>query len=1323
MTCKGIAGWLAVTLTSGADKGAAFTGGSGNDAFSADYDVNAAAGKGSVTLNALDEIDGGAGVNTLNITDNGAKVNTVGVGDDTGGTAGYVMANAKISNIQNITIKGADDVTANVSGSNITGLEKISVLKSAAATVTASATQNVEVSGATGAVDARGGKDITITDSNGVAIDVEDTVGNYSGTFAAGAISVTSTKQTGQIDIDGGSTVTVVASSDKATAGAINIGANKVATGAVSVTKTVTNNAVGAINSGTVTINGGSTVAVDVSTTNTASVGNNGAITADAIAVTGDTATTTVNVKQTHVANDYASVTTGAKAETAAVTFGSLKSGEKVAISEGALTAFGTDLTFTASKDLTAAEVAAAFASLTAQDYQASGGVVANGIFTGRLDAGWTSAGASGATVTFSGTTKVAKTDLVVTAKKADGTTDVANVASFTIAKVDGDAGTSTTAVDLTTNPGTVAVLDKNATTKTITSVTIDGFNTVAVGVNSTNTNQTVDKLATLNLSNSISGATVNVATAATALTLNLNKVAGTVNPTVNLDHDGNLTAAGSMTIKDLTVNATGTASAIALQARAVENLVINADVGLTLNASSAIGNNANNLATVDINGAGAVNIGTIASTGLKSFDAAGNTGGVTATVTAATAGVHADFTKYVFSGGADTVTLSSSTVQKNIELGAGNDKITLASGTTALTGTIDGGTDTNTLHMDAADAATAASDPTFEGKISNFQKLSLGAVAGAADLEVDLANMDDISYVISANTTAASAARATETTVTFGALTAGQSLTLGGLTLTAYGNIASGTVASAFASLANGATGANPANGTFTGSFSTDWTSGAATGNDVKFTNDATGAIAAITTTEAGALAAPVITYLFTDGADGASAGKVDMTFGALAIGQSYTVLGVTVTAKTAQLDTAVAAKILAALDATTPSTTSDANFLVSGTVSTAGLFTGWTLGTFSDRTTVVGATLTITDGAQATATDDPTAAAISSKSAIVAAPGDLAETAVVGAAAGAVAAGALELSHMANDGTLELTAAGAGATVTMKDAIGGADSFNIVTKVNASDLIFGTLTVAGVETIDITATDTTPVNTTTGAATISKATLTLTADDAKTVNIDGNSDVEVILASSTKVTKVDATNLTGALTLTANGATAGTEVIGGSAADVLATSGNADVIDGRAGKDLITVAVGDNNKIIGGAGADVFTITGSSSTDSVYAIFQAAVGDTTNVGVTSGDQFIFNSTVSGLADTFVAQKIELAVGATQSTQAYIAKALGDLGADDMGWFQYGGNTFIVRQGQTANSEVFSAADGDQVVMIVGQVNLDTGASFNSTIGSLEIV
>jgi flagellar hook protein FlgE len=74
----------------------------------------------------------------------------------------------------------------------------------------------------------------------------------------------------------------------------------------------------------------------------------------------------------------------------------------------------------------------------------------------------------------------------------------------------------------------------------------------------------------------------------------------------------------------------------------------------------------------------------------------------------------------------------------------------------------------------------------------------------------------------------------------TFRDLAAGESITIGGLTLTASGTILAGAVASAFGGLSNGRTGNTVTNGSWSGTLS-GWTTGAAAGSNVTFTSSTT--------------------------------------------------------------------------------------------------------------------------------------------------------------------------------------------------------------------------------------------------------------------------------------------------------------------------------------------------------------------------------------------------------------------------------------------------------------------------------------------------
>jgi len=80
----------------------------------------------------------------------------------------------------------------------------------------------------------------------------------------------------------------------------------------------------------------------------------------------------------------------------------------------------------------------------------------------------------------------------------------------------------------------------------------------------------------------------------------------------------------------------------------------------------------------------------------------------------------------------------------------------------------------------------------------------------------------------------------------------------------------------------------------------------------------------------------------------------------------------------------------------------------------------------------------------------------------------------------------------------------------------------------------------------------------------------------------------------------------------------------------------------------------------------------------------------------------------------------VELSEGATVTTQALIEKALGDLSANQIGWFTNGDYTFLVVDGAASASTTYQAND-DVVVMLVGVHDLST-ASYNSTSNTLEL-
>lgn len=1060
----------------------------------------------STTFNGFDQINGAAGTNTFKLAVSGDN-----------SKANYDVSLANIEKIQvveiNNTSTGGKAITVDAStNADVTDLK---VTKSTSdIKLTGSDAQNITTAGTAGAVTIEGGKNIVVNDStaaNDITVSTAGATGN-----AVGTITVTDTKQTtGKIVVDGGTDVTVTATSTVAT-GDIEVGLNQAASGAVKVVQNLNDDGTGLDNSAkNIKVEGGSTVDVTVNATSTATVaGKNGALAVGTTTVTGDSKTTDVTVTQNASVTTFTTPTVAAVADQTVVTFKAMTAGQTATVN---------GLTFTASKALTAEQAAAAFANLGTADTQDKGGPTANGIYSGASNtAAFTSGAASGATVTFTAASSVG--DVI-----ALGGTAAPTKTSFT-------AGSTASGGVATTNTVTLGdvVVDDDATAA-IKTITLNGFKDATLGGGGS-----LDALATLNLTNSAGD---------TALTSTSKTLAVTLN-----DIDGGDLDLGA-NVETLTLTTTGAASDIDLTATGVKSLTIDAGVGLDLQAASDYDNV---LETVTIKGAGAVDLGAaIASTALKSFSAADNTGGVTVSVSAKTADVHSTFTKYVLSQGNDNVTLTDATVNKAIELGAGDDTITLAAGTTALAANIDGGTGSNTLVMNSADAAGASTGTTFEAKISGFDKLGLNAVATGAQDAVNLDNLDDIKYVISAGAIDTKAKADVTITVTtqLHATTDTASITLNGVTVTTAA-LTAGVDADADAQVIALA---------------------------LKTKIDATPALTALYTTAA---AAGVLT---------------------------------------------ITSKV-------------DGMPLIIGAISVTG--TG------------------------------------------------------VATSANSVESSELTLDNMLDGGTLELTGDGASTVVNMKDATGDADSFNIVTKVAAADVIHGTVTVAGVETINITASDTVPV--TAGAASIDDSTLYLTADAAKTVNVTGNANLSLTLAGSDVVELVDASTASGALTFTAS--LADLVVKGGTAADDLTANADDVALYGGAGNDTLTVDGGLRVNLYGGAGADKFVISaGASTTLDAYTVIN---------GVDSGDVI----ELAG-ANKFSASKIALSLGADETLLNYANQAIKTLAEGEMGWFQRGGNTYIVQDvvSSGTNSDAFTAGE-DMIVMIVGLVDLGTGASFNTS-------
>lgn len=1184
------------------------------------------------------------------------------------------------------------------------GIDTLKVATNLATNIPLSNLSNVEIIEVQGA--AAGGTTVDTTTLTGVTnLNITKTAGAINADAGAATDVSVALATAAATVVDGGKNVNV-ALTDAVNGSTVAVGGTLAAKGTVTVDVTGKASAANAdVTLGTVAVTGGTTISVTQKATSNAAaaatdkVGTT--ITQGAVTVTGNAATTTVTVKQdASVAEVLAVDAVAAKAATQDVTFAAMTAGQTVIVDFG-----DGRLTFTANKTLTAAEAASAFANLAANAKQGNASA-ALGIYTDTTDV----AAATGVTNgwTSGAVTTVSATEAKVTFTSATAATAITN-GGGTVASVPGAySGNAIPAVAAKTGVlgvtnGAVGVTDGANSIKTIT---VDGYGA------STTTATTV--LETLNLSNSgltysavvgkvgqVTGAAgITVADTAATLALNLEKVgfSGYYNGEAAVTTQAGAVA---LTLAPATLNVKSTGNNyVNLTADLTETLNVSG-TGL-LNASTA---DLLALKTVKVTETAGLTLHADVANTVTSVDTTGTTGTVTISI---------EGNKATYTGGAGvdnvTVTNASTAISKAIDLGAGNDRLDL-SATLAIDPTVEikggDGIDTIVLSAQAAHDRSAAS--TFEGKITGFEKLGIGSVAGAASLKVDMTNMDDINYVVSANTTTATAAANETGTYTFGALLDGQSITLAGVTVQAIGGgLTAIEVAEAFDSAGTGATPvAGHANAVVTGTYA-GWgaadNAGAAT---VVYTSSTAATnVADLDTLDATAGIAAVVTANGAQGVEGTGAGATEtatVTLGALLAGQSYTLHGIKIQAVSNMSSVQVATAYAAAF----AGGTSQPTYLVSGVKTTP---TNW------------GPTYTAANGGTATVTftnanDADIVTTASDFNAvgnlIVAAPATGAQSAYTqGAAAGAVAAGVLVIDKLASNGTLELTAAGAGVEVKVTDATTGtADVLNIVANAATANANLGTVKAAGVETINITANDTdttTAVNAITGAVTgnVSTNSLNLAADKAATVTVGGAGNLTLTLdATSTAVTLIDGSLATGKLNVTTLASDlAATTVKGGSAADILVAQGANDVLLGGAGNDTLKVmgSIASAVTLTGGDGVDQFDVSGFLAANAGAA---ATITD-----FTKGETIKF---VSNANANFASSKVSLIAEATFDnyvTEAAKAADAASAGTHGLAWFQFGGNTFIV---QDVTGDAAFTNNQDSIVKLTGLVDL-SASSFN---------
>ncbi|WP_114283647.1 DUF4214 domain-containing protein [Candidatus Halocynthiibacter alkanivorans] len=1379
------------TLTTGIDQGAEFVGTESNDTFVALID-----GTENTTLTGLDQLDGAGGDDNLQIdalTDvetltgftlaniETATIRAVGnVGDYQGSTVNLTaltVDNLVVTQATSANFMADDGAAVTVSG--VTG--SVAVTGGASQTVTSEKENaNITLSGTEGDVTVthsdQGYGDISVDDGANVTITADGgdegniTVGDSEGSEVTGNVTITQASQgSGDITVTQGADVTITASgayeaevSESSHLAEISVGEGPDGdvTGAVNIEQNYVSDGSWWVDAGDVSVTGGTTVDIALNVVVDA---------ADAEATGKDFDFATTNVTSTGDLTDVTITSTGTITEfvvdevaetgaTQTVTFEDLASGESAEVN---------GLTFEASEDLTAAQVAAAFANITESgDTQDAGGPVSNGFYSGSWNesCGWSATSSDGATVTFS--------------------SELADPGSLYTSGVDdyeytaGTYGTEGSETDNEVNFGNFNI-DEDGDDDSIQNVTVDGF--------SGESDIDSDALQSISLANG--DGDVYVETTATSLDLSLDNV----DAWIGLDEDDdyvetlNITTAGGASdiyleadaVTDMTIDASADLDVYA-ETGALENLTVSGSANVDLDGQSDL----NSLQTVTVTGSAGV---TVLASGddVTSVDASGTSGDNTVSIDAANA-------SYAGGSGADDVTLTTISTDNAVTLGDGDDKLTLATGTSAINVAIDAGTGADTLVMDAADAADASSSAAFEAKIDGFTTLELNALkVGDGELDVNLANMDDVDYVIVNGSEDGALDGAQEVVeVTFSALLRGQSATVDHEVVTATSaDMTAVEVAEAFDQMS--AEGWNAADNEDTSTVTLTQSSFGVVPDLFVSVSSAPDPDPSVTGTTDGTAATPAEAQTFTidfggfaDGADTIEfddSGVIVLSDGNeisvandFANGINAVISGnwlaqsngdgtVSMTAQNAGLGTT----ITVSTDGTASATNIDISTVAGSVVPTATIATdpAQDLGasiyagtaeqqtvTFVDMSegqtvTVAGVTLTATGFIAAS-----DVAAAFDNTANGATPGNPANGTFAGTYSGwgaAAAAGltvvytnvnvgnaglislagtqeaapsaigtnvtteggagaaTLLISEMADGGTVELTDSNNWdnvVTVSMADASGDADELNVVLSLDDdSDNDFGTVIATGVETINISANDSSTDED--KDEDIDEATVNVDATSATTVNVTGNADVDLTVSDS--VETVDATDLTGNLTFGTYGAAM--TVNAGSGDDTLYVNTDGDVINGNDGDDEIYIADGvDLAQISGGAGVDTFYIQGATTNvNSASEILDLEAGDT----------IVFSG-----GGVFVSAQITLDVDGNTNLQDYADAAINQIDGGEMAWFQFNDNTYIVADTGEGPSGDSSFDDGDsQIVKITGLVDL-SDASFSTNGSILEI-
>ena len=254
-----------------------------------------------------------------------------------------------------------------------------------------------------------------------------------------------------------------------------------------------------------------------------------------------------------------------------------------------------------------------------------------------------------------------------------------------------------------------------------------------------------------------------------------------------------------------------------------------------------------------------------------------------------------------------------------------------------------------------------------------------------------------------------------------------------------------------------------------------------------------------------------------------------------------------------------------------------------------------------------------------------------------------------------GSLNTGAVTISGLAASNSIRLTAAlNQTLALSLADSTGSADVVN-ATIAGSGNVLVGTVNVAGIETVAITATDT-DTGIANAAHTITVTDTGVTAADKKltAVTISGNAaSLDLTLTGSSLVSTVNASSFSGGLTATAVSSVAVT-MNGGAGADSLVGAGGADSISGNSGDDVID----------GGLGAD--TLSGGLGTNTLETSAGLNIGATTD---TNG-----NVAIAGVVVNLGATALSAAAVNT-ATSSFIAGSLASIPSGSSAYL-FGTNT-----------------------------------------------